>query len=107
MLYRLEWTAESTDDPLNEAQDQVKRARLLMYHDANDTGLRLGEDALDDIEGDTETANAVHGYAHPCGVVVAARDVRPDTGAEYIEQARRLVSAMPGDATCTARSSVR
>lgn len=97
VLDRLEWAAESADDPLYEAQAKVKRARVLMYHDANDTGLRLVEDALDDIEGDSEAANAVRGYAHLCGAIVAARSIRPDTAAEHIEHARRLAPAMPGE----------
>ncbi|MBF4998370.1 helix-turn-helix transcriptional regulator [Nocardia sp. BSTN01] len=97
VLDRLEWAAELADDPLYEAQAKVKRARVLMYHDGNDIGLRLIEDALDGIEGDSEAANAVRGYAHLCGAIVAARGIRPDTAAEHIEHARRLAPAMPGE----------
>ncbi|WP_040869652.1 helix-turn-helix domain-containing protein [Nocardia exalbida] len=97
VLDRLEWAAESADDPLYQAQAKVKRARVLMYHNANDTGLRLVEDALDGIEGNGEAANAVRGYAHLCGAIVAARAVRPDTAAEHIEHARRLAQTMPGE----------
>lgn len=97
VLDRLEWAAAAADDPLYTAQAKIKRARILMYHNANDTGLQLVDDALDIIEGDDEAANAVRGYGHLCGAIVAARGLRPDTAAEHIEDARRLARAMPGE----------
>ncbi|WP_280318170.1 helix-turn-helix domain-containing protein [Nocardia wallacei] len=90
VLDRLEWAAEGADDPLYVAQAKVKRARILMYHNANDVGLRLVEDGLDLIEGNTERANAVRGYAHLCGAIVAARGFNADTAVAHIESARRL-----------------
>ncbi len=90
VLDRLEWAAEGSDDSLYVAQARVKRARVLMYHNANDVGMRLVEDGLDLIEGDTERANAVRGYAHLCGAIVAARGFAADTAAEHIESARQL-----------------
>ncbi|WP_063008478.1 hypothetical protein [Nocardia kruczakiae] len=89
MLDRLEWAAESADDPLYEAQAKVKRTRVLIYHDANDTGLRLVEDALNGIEGDSEAANAVRGYAHLGGAIVAARGIRPDSGRTRLSSTAR------------------
>lgn len=97
VLDRLEWTAADADDPLYSAQAKIKRARILMYHNGTDTGLALVENALDDIEGDSEAANAVRGYGHLCGAIVAARGCRPDTAAEHIEHARRIAPAMPGE----------
>lgn len=95
VLDRLEWAAAGADDPLYAAQAKIKRARILMYHNANDVGLALVEEGLDIIEGDTEAANAVRGYGHLCGAIVAARGIRPDSAAEHIEAARALAPKMP------------
>ncbi|WP_245649440.1 helix-turn-helix domain-containing protein [Nocardia shimofusensis] len=86
-----------TAERLYSAQAKIKRARILMYHNGTDTGLALVENALDDVEGDSEAANAVRGYGHLCGAIVAARGCRPDTAAEHIEHARRIAPAMPGE----------
>ncbi|MEU7630408.1 helix-turn-helix transcriptional regulator [Nocardia sp. NPDC049220] len=90
VLDRLEWAAAGADDPLYAAQAKIKRARILMYHNANDVGLRLVEQGIDMIEGDDEAANAVRGYGHLCGAIVAARGIRPDTAADHIDAARAL-----------------
>lgn len=97
VLDRLEWAAASADDPLYMPQAKVKRARVLMYHNSNETGLRLVEDALDEIEGDSESANAVRGYSHLCGAIVAARGFRVDTAEEHIGHARRIAPVMRGE----------
>ncbi|MET9290104.1 helix-turn-helix domain-containing protein [Nocardia beijingensis] len=96
-LDRLEWAAASADDPLYAAQAKIKRARILMYHHSNDTGLGLVEQALDEIEGDGEAADAVRGYGHLCGAIVAARGIRPDIAAEHIAHARHLAPRMRGE----------
>ncbi|MEU2039260.1 hypothetical protein [Nocardia niwae] len=70
---------------------------LLVRHDSNNTGLRLVESALDEIEGDDEASDAVRGYGHLCGAIVAARSARPDIAAEHIDHARRLAPAMRGE----------
>ncbi|WP_040802804.1 helix-turn-helix domain-containing protein [Nocardia concava] len=95
VLDRLEWAAVGADDPLYAAQAKIKRARILMYHNANEVGLSLVEQGIDLVEGDGEAANAVRGYGHLCGAIVAARAIRPDTAAEHIEHARRLAPSMP------------
>lgn len=95
VLDRLEWAATGADDPLYAAQAKFKRARILMYHNANDVGLQLVERGLDMVEGDTEAANAVRGYGHLCGAIVAARGIRPDIAADHIAAARTLAPRMP------------
>lgn len=97
VLDRLEDAATRADDPLYAAQAKIKRARVLMYYDANDVGLQLVEQGIDMIDGDTESANAVRGYGHLCGAIVAARGIRPDTARDHIEAARRLALLMPGE----------
>ncbi|WP_406229596.1 hypothetical protein [Nocardia sp. NBC_01009] len=49
------------------------------------------------IEGDTQAANAVRGYGHLCGAIVAARGFQPGTAADHIAEARRLAPLMPGE----------
>ncbi|MFI1235070.1 multiprotein-bridging factor 1 family protein [Nocardia salmonicida] len=95
VLDRLEDAAAHADDPLYAAQAKIKRARVLMYYDANDVGLQLVEQGIDMIDGDGEAANAVRGYGHLCGAIVAARGIRPDTASDHIAAARRLAPLMP------------
>lgn len=95
VLDRLEDAAALADDPLYAAQAKIKRARVLMYYDANDVGLQLVEQGIDMIEGDDEAANAVRGYGHLCGAIVAARGIRPDTARDHIAAARSLAPLMP------------
>ncbi|WP_280246355.1 helix-turn-helix domain-containing protein [Nocardia abscessus] len=95
VLDRLEWAAAGADDPLYAAQAKIKRARILMYHNANDVGLQLVEQGIDMIEGNTEGANAVRGYGHLCGAIVAARGIRPDIATVHLEAARALSTKMP------------
>jgi transcriptional regulator with XRE-family HTH domain len=97
VLDRLEWAAAEADDPLYAAQAKIKRARILMYHNANDVGLQLVEQGLDMIEGGTDRADAVRGYGHLCGAIVAARGIRPDAAADHIEHARTLAATMRGE----------
>lgn len=96
-LDRLEWSASKADDPLYVAQAKIKRARVLMYHDAMDIGLELVEQGLDLIEGTDEPATAVRGYGHLCGAIVAARSRRPDVAREHINEARTLALRMNGE----------
>ncbi|MBF6435504.1 helix-turn-helix domain-containing protein [Nocardia cyriacigeorgica] len=97
VLDRLEWAAAQADDPLYAAQAKIKRARILMYHNANDVGMPLVEQALDMIEGDTQAANAVRGYGHLCGAIVAARGIRPDVAADHLRHAQVLAPRMRGE----------
>ncbi|MFC3964820.1 helix-turn-helix domain-containing protein [Nocardia jiangsuensis] len=96
-LDRLEWAAADADDPLYAAQAKIKRARVLMYHGGNELGLRLVDEGLALVEGSGEAPNAVRGYGHLCGAVVAARGLRPGTAAEHIARARELAPLMPGE----------
>jgi transcriptional regulator with XRE-family HTH domain len=96
-LDRLESLAEHADDPLYRAQARIKRARVLMYHDATDTGLELAESGIDLIQGDTEAANAVRGYGHLCASIVAARGRRADVARVHIDHARGLSTKMPSE----------
>ncbi|MEV0359708.1 helix-turn-helix transcriptional regulator [Nocardia sp. NPDC050697] len=96
-LDRLDSASAEADDPLYAALARGQRARLLMYHDGNDLGLRLIEESLDMIEGSTVGANTVRGHAHLCGAVVAARGMRPDTARDHLEHARGLARPLSGE----------
>ncbi|WP_245721381.1 helix-turn-helix domain-containing protein [Nocardia pseudovaccinii] len=97
VLDRLEWVAAQADDPLYAAQAKIKRARILMYHNANDVGLTLIDQGLDMIAGDTEASNAVRGYGHLCGAIVAARGFRTDVARAHIAEAGQLAQSMNGE----------
>ncbi|MFC8530228.1 helix-turn-helix domain-containing protein [Nocardia sp. NPDC057227] len=96
-LDRLDWSSADADDPLYAALAKVERARILMYHDGGELGMRLVEQSLDLIEGATPGANAVRGFAHLSGSVVAARGLRPGIAAEHIAHARELAPLMHGE----------
>ncbi|WP_280318172.1 helix-turn-helix domain-containing protein [Nocardia wallacei] len=94
VIDRLEWAAERADDPLYVPQSLIKRARVLMYYDRADVGLKLIERGLNAIEGTGEGVDAVRGSAHLTGAIIAARGFRPDTAEEHLHEARRIAGPM-------------
>ncbi|MEU0504394.1 helix-turn-helix transcriptional regulator [Nocardia sp. NPDC005998] len=96
-LDRLEGFAAQADDPLYAALGRIKRARILMYHNANDVALTLIEKALDTITGDDAAATEVRGFGHLCGSIIAARGFRPDVARNHITEARTSALHVNGE----------
>ncbi|MGV9678586.1 helix-turn-helix domain-containing protein [Nocardia sp. NPDC003482] len=87
---RFDWAATLSGDPLNIAHGKIMRTRLLMYHNNTDLALRLVDEAISLIEGESEGALSVWGAAHLAGAVAAARGRRLDTARDHIAEARTI-----------------
>ncbi|WP_280257420.1 helix-turn-helix domain-containing protein [Nocardia wallacei] len=96
-LDRLEWFAAQADDPMYAAVGRIKRARILMYHNANDIALTIIDKTLDTITGDDAAANEVRGFGHLCGSIIAARGFRPDVARNHITEARTFARRIKGE----------
>jgi hypothetical protein len=90
VLDRLEMVAAGAADPLYRSQAKFQRGRILMYHNENNLGLKLIERGIDQIDGDSEGANAMRGAGHLSAAIIAARGMAPDVARDHIEQARRV-----------------
>jgi transcriptional regulator with XRE-family HTH domain len=94
VIDRLEWAAERADDPLYGPQSLIKRARVLMYYDRADLGLKLIERGLNSISGEGEGVDAVRGSAHLTGSIIAARGFQPDVAEGHLREAQRIAGPM-------------
>lgn len=95
---RYEWAAARSDGPLNVALGKIMRTRLLMYHGNTELALRLVDEVVRLIEGQSEGELSVWGAAHLAGAAAASRGRRLQDARDHIAAARE-VGAMLGHET--------
>lgn len=90
---RMEYVAESADDPALGVLARIERARSLMYLDDMETAMAL----VDSVIVGSPPTPLVLGHAHLCGAIVAARGRRHALALDHVQEARELAGHTDDD----------